>query len=353
MPYWVSTVTHGRISGKKWQAAAHPIESAVKHATPGSEGIILPSERGRPKESRNKERWKSKLADYLEHKKTFGREPSNSADDAVERSIAVWRNNQRTKYRAGKISNEQKDLLVRVGFVFNMKRGRPKRTHISPMETKTHEVMWETNFQDFLTFIAEHGRLPSINSIDSRERQLHSWRWIQAAKLKEGKLSENRLAKLNEALFFNLFDACKIPPMENKNKWDAMFTAWVEFKNEHGREPSQKAKNPDEKRLGSWCNIQRCRSNHNTLRPERKTVLFAAGFDFGEGGMWNKKWDKKFAEYMEFRAKQEREPEQKSRDRHERQLARWCHTQRALDRNGRLLTERKTLLEKEGILEHI
>ncbi|MFA6213686.1 MAG: helicase associated domain-containing protein [Candidatus Micrarchaeia archaeon] len=308
MAYWASTMTYGRISGQGIQDTAYSTRSAIKRKKPASEGILLPKKRGRPKKTSGcpaetlvrEPKWKRDLAKYLE---------------------------SRMKHGSAAFTNK-----------------------VSP-KTTTHEQKWEKNFEEFLSFIIEHGCLPSRISKDEKERHLHSWRWLQAAKLKKGKLSESQLAKLNEALFFNLFDKCPLKPVERQNGWNAFFSEWVAFKKEHGREPSQAAKNSEEKRLGSWCCTQRIRFNHSTLAPERIKVLSEAGFDFGEGGMWDKKWGAEFAKYTEFKIKQGRAPVDTLRNEYERKLARWLNTQRALYRKGKLLPKRKALLEKEGLLE--
>ena len=290
-----------------------------------------------PRQSLNlrQQKWEKTLEDYLSFIKEYLRPPSYKASDANEKRLRNWRRDQLGKYKKGKLSQNQIAKLNEASF-FNL---------------QTNQQKWEKTLEDYIAFVRTHQRLPSKDSNDAKEKHLHSWRWIQAAKLKEGKLSENQIAKLNEALFFNLLDSCKIHAVLVNRSWKKNLDAWIAFKKENAREPSQVAKDPDEKRLGRWCNARRIRFNHGMLSPEKATKFKDAEFDFGEGGMWNKKWEKKFADYLDFREKHKRGPSKLSKDKYEKSLARWHRTQHGLYIYEKLLPERQAKMENAGILE--
>ena len=360
--------------------------------------------------------WDGHLVAYLEFQKKHGRTPSTYAADASEKSLASWGSNQRSLFRAGKISDERKGMLSSAGIAFKMKRGRRKEKPSMPKATLSHAQKWEKNLAGFLSFFQAHGRAPSKQSGDECERFLSLWGMTQRGLFRKGKMPADRVDILNAASFFDLqtnqqawgrhlADVCAFaeqhqrlpsssvdvveekklglwwqaqigiykkgklsetrlaklaasPPFRLQNtegiilgeRWTEHFEAWASFRKEHGREPSQVAKGAYEKKLGSWCSTQRIQFNHGELSSARPMKLKDAGFDFGEGGMWNKKWNDEFAKYVEFQKKTGGVPSVLSDDLSGVRLARWRLTQRALNRAGKLLPERKELLEISGIL---
>ena len=98
--------------------------------------------------------------------------------------------------------------------------------------------------------------------------------------------------------------------------WVIRFEQCKDFHATHGKLPSCKAVNSDERRLGQWLSMSCCKSNRLTFHPE----VYAWASSFRKK---IKPWEARFIECKEFFAKHGKLPSMTSKDPYERRLGEW------------------------------
>jgi hypothetical protein len=167
--------------------------------------------------------------------------------------LADWVHNQRKFREQGKLAEERIQRLNEVGFMWD---------HF--------EATWEEMFTALVEFKREHGHCNMLH-IWPENPKLANWMSRQRWRRERGKLSEERIQRLNEIGFIwqDTFEAT----------WEEMFAALVEFKREYGhcRVHVRWAENP---KLGIWVSTQRRYRKEGNLAEERIQRLNSIGFQW-------------------------------------------------------------------------
>ena len=123
--------------------------------------------------------------------------------------------------------------------------------------TKLYEVKkWEETCEELKEYIQMHHYIP----IKNQNIKLSRWILQQRMTYREGKLSDIRVQKLNEA------GLILIPQAERDELWNQKFEELVKFRNEHPDSwPSHHAASPYRK-LFEWCQIQKLKLATNSRR---------------------------------------------------------------------------------------
>ena len=124
--------------------------------------------------------WNLSLENYKNFKEKYSREPINGSKDVLEKEIARWVSRQRDSYKKNNISKERIDKLTLAGFVWN-----------------GLETSWDQLFQNYKTFKEKHNREPREKSKDASEKCLAKWVGTQRKSYSAGKISKERIDKLN------------------------------------------------------------------------------------------------------------------------------------------------------------
>lgn len=190
---------------------------------------------------------------------------------------------------------------------------------------ETLGLSWDERLGELAVFRAHHGH-SLVPKHRPEFRQLSNWVGIQRKGFKQGCLSKERIARLNELGFvWNPFES----------KWDRFFAALAEFKAEHGHcdVPFQWPKNPS---LSSWISNQRNSRKTERLAENRIERLEGIGF------VWeplDEQWDEMLQALKEYRQAhgncnvlQKYAPSPK--------LGSWVNTQRMAKRDGSLSSDR-------------
>ena len=121
--------------------------------------------------------WEAKFCELLAYWKVHGNTnvPTNWPD-----GLNGWAKAQRANKNKGMLSEEKIRRLDEFGFVWN-----------------PHEAQWEASFCDLLNYKAEHGHVNVPHSITG----LGAWVGSQRAAKKKGKVSVDRIRRLNEIGF--------------------------------------------------------------------------------------------------------------------------------------------------------
>jgi len=167
--------------------------------------------------------------------------------------LGTWVGTRRRDFRKGKLSEERVVRLEALGFEWD------------PVTAD-----WEEMFQALVAFKENQGHC-GVPDRWSENPQLGTWVSYQRQTFRKGKLSEERVARL-EALGFE-WDSITAD-------WEEMFQALVAFKKDKGhcRVPQEWSENP---KLGFWVYRQRYAFRGGKLSEERVARLEALGFWWG------------------------------------------------------------------------
>ncbi|WP_257616748.1 DEAD/DEAH box helicase [Chlamydia suis] len=233
-------------------------------------------------------------------------------------SLGVWVSNQRADFKEGKLSEDRIARLEEIGFVW-----------------RVLEEAWEENFLELKRFQEEHGHC-KVPQRYPENPQLASWVSNQRADFKEGKLSEDGIARLEEIGF--VWDV-------TEEAWEEHFLELKRFQEEHGHcnVPRWYPENPD---LGSWVKAQRKTFKSGELSEDRIARLEELGF------VWDvleEAWEEHFLELKRF---QEEHGHCKVPQRHPQnpQLASWVSNQRKKFKKGKLAEDKIARLEEIGFV---
>uniref|UniRef100_UPI00214BFF36 helicase associated domain-containing protein n=1 Tax=Chlamydia suis TaxID=83559 RepID=UPI00214BFF36 len=232
--------------------------------------------------------------------------------------LASWVRNQRTDFKEGKLAEDRVARLEEIGFVWDVLK-----------------EVWEENFLELKRFREEHGHC----KVPTRYPQnpfLGVWVSHQRAGFKEGKLSEDKIARLKELGFvWDVFEEV----------WEKNFLELQRFREEHGhcKVPQRYPQNPD---LGSWASVQRKTFKSSELSEDRIARLEEIGF------VWDvteEAWEKNFLELKRF---QEEHGHCKVPQRYPQNpdLGSWVSTQRVDFKKGKLSEDKIERLEELGFV---
>lgn len=167
--------------------------------------------------------------------------------------LGKWASHQRYHNTKGILSTERINKLKDIGFLFN-----------------PFDVAWEEKFILLCKFKEENGH-SNVSSDDSKNLLLLKWSGKQRSKYQKGKLSKERITKLEDIgfLFINPWDAV----------WEEMFILLCKYaeKNGHCNIPRNYSENQS---LANWIRKQRSKYHNGTLSKKRVKKLESINFIF-------------------------------------------------------------------------
>ena len=137
--------------------------------------------------------WNARFKELLDYRSEHG-------DCNVPRSQAPlrkWVSHQRQQYKKCKLSQDRIDRLISIGFKWTQKEVAPT-------------VPWETRFDELVEYKAKHGDC----NVPQRQGKLGTWVRAQRQQYKKGKLSQDRIDRLNSIGFD------WTPPMGSRKRKD-------------------------------------------------------------------------------------------------------------------------------------
>jgi superfamily II DNA or RNA helicase/DNA-binding SARP family transcriptional activator len=230
--------------------------------------------------------------------------------------LATWVTDQREKCKRGKLSSE-----------------RISRLEILGIEWDPISADWEHNFEKLGAFKSEHGHC-RVSSRFKKDPRLGKWASTQREQYKKGKLSIDRISRL-EALGF---------------EWDPFLAAWEESfkklkafkdKNGHCRIPRDDDKDPT---LGMWVSHQRNKFKEGKLSSDQISRLESLDFQWN---LFEVVWEQNFAKLLIFKTVHAhcRVPDGYKGD---TKLAKWVSFNRHRYKQGKLSQTRIARLESIG-----
>jgi hypothetical protein len=314
----------------------------------------------------------------------FKQEHSNclvTMGDEKDISLRAWVCTQRTRHTDNTIRQDRKDLLDKLGFVWNAAHGGPvrlaalsklsvERTSLEPVEQvpasteRAHEPLhtlevlvgsseknrkrcnglWNKQFEKLKAYQEQHGHW-TVASLTKYDLQLGRWAALQRQAYKTETFLEERKVQLESIGFVWQVNVRKPNDATNRDKkWMQQYEKLVEFKQTHGH-CLVPMKYPKDKSLALWASNQR--ASYTKIRQDRKDLLDKLGFDTAIKVTIDMKWNGQFERLLEF--KQEHGhcivPDQYEKD---VPLGTWVKNQRRRNIINTIRQDRKELLDKHG-----
>ena len=213
--------------------------------------------------------WESMYEKLLEFKKKNGHcnVPGRWSEDP---RLGGWVGRQRTKKSRGLLTDKCIERLNKIGFIWDVLASN-----------------WEEMFEHLLEFKKDHGHCNTPNRWPENPK-LSRWVFTQREFWKNGKLSEDRIERLEAAGFeWDILGT----------NWNEMFSALLKFKEKNGQcnVPRAWHENPD---LSYWVSTQRENYRKGLLSPDRIERLEQIGF------IWDtiqNNWEDNYSALIEFK----------------------------------------------------
>ncbi len=220
-----------------------------------------------------------------------------------------WLNTQKTAYKKGKLSEDRIKKLDGLG-------------DWNPAQGKTHDDMWEENYEIVKRFKKENKRFPT------QKEPGGPWLNNQRKAYKNGKLSKDRIKKLDSLGEWH---------SPNDTKWDENYEIVKKFKEEKSRFPTQKEPG------GNWLHTQRQAYQKGKLSEDRIKKLDSLGdWNPNYDEILDEQWEENFEIVKKFKEENDRFPTQKELG------GQWLINQRRTYKKGKLSEDRIKKLDSLG-----
>lgn len=214
--------------------------------------------------------WDSMYEKLIEYKKNYRdcNVPDRWSEDP---QLGKWVGKQRTKRNYGFLSNVRIARLDEIGFIWDVLAAK-----------------WDEMFEYLLEFRRQNGHC-NIPSRWLENSKLSRWVFTQREFWKNGKLSEDRIKRLDAAGFeWNILET----------NWKELLSALLKFKeiNGHCNVPRAWPENPE---LSYWVSKQRDNYRKGLLSPERIELLEQTGF------IWDtiqNNWEENYSALIEYKS---------------------------------------------------
>lgn len=165
--------------------------------------------------------------------------------------LGQWVRTQRLNYRQGKLSGERIQRLEELGF-----------------DSDPYEAAWEEGYRQLQQFIEREGHAKVPGDFETNDGyKLHNWSENQRSANRNGKLSDERIRRLEELGF-------DLDP--HTTSWEKAYALLAAFLEREGHADPPRSHVEDGFKLGSWCLNQRYKKDR--LSDERIARLDALGF---------------------------------------------------------------------------
>jgi hypothetical protein len=238
--------------------------------------------------------------------------------------LGKWVSNQRGIYKNGKLEDDRVAKLNELGFQWEV---------IDDWWTRVFQRQWMARYNELKAYKRKIGDCNVPQEYEAN-RQLGNWVSNQRGIYKNGKLADDRVAKLNELGF-----QWEVLVTED---WWTRYDQLVAYHKDHGHcnVPSQDEAN---RQLGKWVSRQRYLNKKGELEDDRVAKLNELGF------VWNSQdqsWQKRYGQLVAYH-KDHGHCNVPSQD-EDRQLVRWVKTQREFKKDGKLADDRVAKLNELG-----
>ena len=265
------------------------------------------------------DQYQKSLQDLKKFIKQNNRLPSQTAKNPDEKQLGTWCNNRRNDYKKNQLSPEKIKELE----------------SIQQWSWDPFEDQYQKSLQDLKKFIKQNNRLPSKEAKNPEEKQLGSWCQNRRQDYKKNQMSHERVQKLERISHWSW------DPIEDQ--YQKSLEDLKKFIKDNNRLPSNKAKNPEEKQLGSWCQSRRQEYKKNQLSPEKIKDL--ESIPQWSWDPFEDQYQKSLQDLKKFIKDNNKLPSSTAKNPDEKQIGSWCSSRRKNYKNKKLSEERIKELE--------
>jgi len=327
--WWVTTQRRNRRKGKLDSTQIARLDELGFDWSPNSGGVS------------SDEGWKKMLASLQKFKNEHGhcRVPAHWSSNP---KLANWVATQRRFKKSGELKAERIASLDGIGFEWILGRGGVLPSLNRRGNMLTAAQAWEAMFLALQQYKQTCGNC-LVPRGWNKSRKFADWVSDQRMAYNRGRLDAERARRL-EALGFDW------NPINTQ--WEEMFGQLVEFKKKYGH-TNVKQRSGQYAVLGNWVRNQRAAKRYKRpIIAERAKRLDEIGFSWMLVEPMG--WEKMYAALVEFkRAHGHCNVPQKSRENkslEQKRLGKWVNTQRTQNYRGKLLADRKQLLDSIGFV---
>ena len=211
----------------------------------------------RPDRRHTVPKWDERLEQLIKYKAEHG----HCSVSVSQGPLGGWVQHQRKVRKKGKLLEERVQKLDELGFVWAPPRGPRRGTNSA----------WNERLDELAKYQAEHGHC----NVPQSHGPLGKWVQHQRLNLKEGKLLEERVQKLDELGI--VWAPPPGPPGGTNSIWNERFDELAKYKAEHGHcnVPASRGS------LGRWVHNQRSYVKKGELSKECVKGLDGLDFNWG------------------------------------------------------------------------
>mmetsp|Transcript_31728 Transcript_31728/g.60573 ORF Transcript_31728/g.60573 Transcript_31728/m.60573 type:complete len:1010 (+) Transcript_31728:607-3636(+) len=259
--------------------------------------------------------WENRYEMLQQYKLQFG----DCNPPRAHPQLGYWVGNQRSLYKRGNLSQERIAALNKLGFNWGMAKKNP-------------DVSWREQYNELLSYKAEHGNCNVRQSDTGLGRFVHWQRYVY----KKGKISEERVNLLNE-IGFNFDWGYSAEPTVS---WDTRFAQLQRYKEEHG-DCNIPRNHADLAGLRRWVHNQR--SRFETIPDAQRTRLMEIGVT-PIGNLRKEHWEEHYTQLLTHKEEHDCNATRGMSV----ELGKWVANQRRYHKRGTLSDERTELLRNIG-----
>ena len=203
-----------------------------------------------------------------------------------ETKLGQWIGTQRVKYKRGTLSKDRIDKLNAIGMVWEPKRGC----------LVNNDEIWKENYKLAEEYYKDHGNLLIPQRYRINGKKLGQWICTQRLQYNLGKLSKDRIDKLNAIGM--VWHPKRGGRRKNEKPWEENYKLATEYYKDHGNLQIPRKFEINGKKLGVWISTQRVKYNKGTLSEDRIDKLNAIGMvwhpKIGRQGNNNELWEENY-----------------------------------------------------------
>ena len=243
--------------------------------------------------------------------------PSSMSKNPQEKQLGQWCSDKRKYKKKGKLSDDKIQKLEKLtGWYWDQ------------------EDPFDDSYEQLKQWIIISTKFPALTSNDPQEKQLGSWCSNQRTNKKKGKLSDDKIHKLEKLTGWY---------WKQEDSFDGLYNELKQWILINNRIPYERSKDPQDKQLGSWCSRQRTNKKKGKLSDDKIQKLEKL-----TGWYWKQEdsFDDHYDELKQWIIINNRIPYERSNDPQDKQLGSWCSRQRANKKKGKLSDDKINKLEK-------
>ena len=214
---------------------------------------------------KDKSRFTTKWNEFFQMLKDYYKSHGNcfvpkSSDNLDLQRLYSWIRRQADLYRKGRLCTKQIDMLNSVGLFDSSKR----------------DAIWETGFNYYVEYVLNKGlKNITYDYVCPDNYKLGQWIHHQVKAIKNGTIPENRLRRLKEIAFTEMWQ----PPLSLEQAWNNGYKHLLGFYNRFGlKQVPGRYVCSDGYWLGGWVSKQRKKIRDKSMTTEHLVKLYRINF---------------------------------------------------------------------------